>query len=95
MIFAVIQSSKSRAKNFKGLDAVILESSCLKLPAAAFLGLAKTFSELDFALRLIFLKSSISMNTSPLISINLGGSISVTLKDKGMEGMVLILQTEN
>ena len=31
------------AKNFKGLDAATVGSSCLKLPAAAFLGLAKVF----------------------------------------------------
>ena len=52
------------AINLRGILAVTVESFCLNDPDAAFLGLAN-FS-------LIVLKSSFSINTSPLISISLG-----------------------
>ena len=79
------------AKNFKGLDAATLGSNCLRLPAAAFLGLAKIFSESALAFLFISLKSYISIKTSPLISIKLGALILDSRRDKGIEGMVLIL----
>ena len=76
------------AKNFKGLEAATLGSNCLRLPAAAFLGLAKIFSELNFALLFISLKSLVSIKTSPLISIKLGAFILDSIRDRGIEGKI-------
>ena len=62
---------KLYAKNFKGIFFVWLGSFCLKLPEAAFLGLAN--------LSLIFSKSLFDIYTSPLISISLGKFLSLII----------------
>ena len=58
--------------NLRGLLWLIEISSCLRLPAAAFLG----FANLDLLsnLELSFSKSLLFKNTSPLITINSGKS---------------------
>ena len=56
--------------NFKGLLWLIEVSSCLKLPAAAFLGFANL--DLFSNLELSFSKSLLFKKTSPLISIKAG-----------------------
>ena len=56
------------AINLRGINSVFFGSFCLNDPEAAFLGFAKSFS--------IFLKSLVSIKTSPLISISSGKSVS-------------------
>ena len=68
----------------KGLEAVIFESSCLRDPAAAFLGFEKI---LDLSI-LNLLNSEIGNITSPLISIRLG--IFFPISFNGTLFMVLI-----
>jgi hypothetical protein len=68
------------------LFAVIFESSCLKLPAAAFLGFAKSCSPFFALSMLIFSKSAFFITTSPRISIKDFSSIS-----SGIEKIVFAL----
>ena len=62
-----------------------MESSCLKLPAAAFLGLANCFESLK---EFISLNPFFDIKTSPLISIILG--ILVPSNFNGIDLIVLI-----
>ena len=68
----------------KGLLAVNLESNCLKVPAAKFLGLANNWSPCSSCNSFIFSKFSLDIYTSPLTTTS-----SVSLIFKGIVFTVL------
>ena len=79
------------AKKANGLPLVIAGSNCLKLPAAAFLGFANTFSPFLLALSFKASKSDFLINTSPLTSSKSGNELSDSFSVSGIDLIVLIL----
>ena len=71
---------------------VIAGSSCLRLPAAAFLGFANTFSPFCVALKFKSSKSDLLINTSPLTSSKSGKECSDSFSLRGIDLIVLILE---
>ena len=68
--------------------AVIFGSSCLRLPAAAFLAFAKSCLPDFILLSFNSLKSSFRIKTSPRISNRLGKVVVSSLKTRGIPLMV-------
>ena len=72
----------------RGLSAVIFESNCRRLPAAAFLGLANAGRSFFSRLIFNFLKSFLFIKTSPLTSSKVGAGLKFERKHKGIALMV-------
>ena len=68
--------------------AVMLESNCRRLPAAAFRGLAKTDSSAAFRCLFNVSKSSLRINTSPRTSNNVGSACLALRNARGIARIV-------